>query len=433
MRAVEPAAVALGTSAGHETPTSKAAMRGTVLVSDVVLFFPAAAVAVAAFGGGGRTTAAAASLWPLAAALLNPAAILIDHAHFQYNCISLALAAASFAAATVAAPRSRGGVAAGMLSTALYCAAVHHKHMALYYGPGLAAYLLGRCLQQPTLGRKAGAIVAHAAAAAATFALVWWPWLTDPAGPVAGVAPALARLAPLGRGLFEDYVSNFWCASHPLFKWKRRFAQATLARAATAATLAAATPAAARQVLAPSVPGLAYCLASSAFAFYMFGYQVHEKSILLPLLPITLAAAREQTLAAILPAVAAFSMWPLLARDGVWSAYAGCLLVWGGLAAPFVGGGWRRQASVVAAVAAAATLHAAAAFIPPPASLPWLWDAVMTGACFPVFAGAAVYVTWRACTAKVDGAVPKTAPAAAKPARRPPRRAGPAASRRAKA
>ena len=189
--------------------------------------------------------------------------------------------------------------------------------------------------------------------------------------------------------------------------------------AATAATLAAATPAAVRQVAAPSVPGLAYSLASSAFAFYMFGYQVHEKSILLPLLPITLAAAREPTLAALLPAVAAFSMWPLLARDGVWAAYAGCLLVWGGLAAPFVGGGWRRQASVVASVAGAAALHAAAALTPPPESLPWLWDAVMTGACFPVLAAAAVYVTWRACTAPVDGAVQTAAAAATTP---PPQR-----------
>ena len=31
----------------------------------------------------------------------------------------------------------------------------------------------------------------------------------------------LLRLVPLQRGLFEDYVANFWCASHTLVKWKR--------------------------------------------------------------------------------------------------------------------------------------------------------------------------------------------------------------------
>ena len=31
----------------------------------------------------------------------------------------------------------------------------------------------------------------------------------------------LVRLVPLQRGLFEDYVANFWCATHTLVKWKR--------------------------------------------------------------------------------------------------------------------------------------------------------------------------------------------------------------------
>lgn len=56
--------------------------------------------------------------------------------------------------------------------------------------------------------------------------------------------------------------------------------------------------------------------------------QVHEKSILLPLMPILLLAEQEPFLAGWMPIVSAFSMFPLLKKDGVAIAYAGCVLLW---------------------------------------------------------------------------------------------------------
>ena len=55
----------------------------------------------------------------------------------------------------------------------------------------------------------------------ATFAICWAPFLAEP--PRAG--DVLRRLAPLGRGLFEDYVSNFWCSTSALVKWRTLFSQ----------------------------------------------------------------------------------------------------------------------------------------------------------------------------------------------------------------
>lgn len=90
----------------------------------------------------------------------------------------------------------------------------------------------------------------------------------------------LQRLVPVHRGIFEDYVANFWCATHPLVKWKRLFPQQALVRMALGGTVAAFTPACAHQVVRPSRVGFLYCLTNTAFAFFMFSYQVQRPSSL---------------------------------------------------------------------------------------------------------------------------------------------------------
>lgn len=56
--------------------------------------------------------------------------------------------------------------------------------------------------------------------------------------------------------------------------------------------------------------------------------QVHEKSILLTVLPVTLLAFEEPVVAAWLPVWATISMYPLLKKDGLSTAYVACLLLW---------------------------------------------------------------------------------------------------------
>lgn len=81
----------------------------------------------------------------LAAMLLQPAAVLVDHGHFQYNCISLGLAAL----AAVAIIKQKH-----VLGSVMYCLSLNHKQMGLFYAPAFFAHLLGRCLQQPSYGKK---------------------------------------------------------------------------------------------------------------------------------------------------------------------------------------------------------------------------------------------------------------------------------------
>jgi alpha-1,3-glucosyltransferase len=446
VRAVEPAAVALGTqSRGYESPTSKVAMRLTVLLCDAAVFFPAAFWAAAALSGGGgkenhnRRRRSAI----LAVLLLNPALVLVDHGHFQYNCISLGLALAAMAALVVQDRReegeegSHGGAATVpppplvLFSAVLFTLALCHKQMTLYYAPAFFAHMLGAyCLKNrrgsssslsSALVNVAALCLVVAATLAATLLPVVW---AHREGVVGGVLAVLSRIFPLRRGLYEDYVANFWCATSvgPL-KWRELLPGATAARAALAATVLAALPAMAERVLLrsgrqqPSPAAFLLCCANSAAAFFLFSFQVHEKSVLLPLMPATLllfAGATTTTttrttkllLRAIAvwgPVVGCFGMFPLLERDGVAAAYAACIVAYVVVVGGMVDDALREEedqppprasAVAAAAVAGALALHALRLLYDPPARLPWLHDRLFVTYAFVFIALATAYLNW---------------------------------------
>lgn len=210
--------VALRSSRGIETPSSKLLMRWSVVFSDLLFFVPAACALVRSLHGarGALPIPGPARAWALAALLLQPALLLIDHGHFQYNGISLGLSLG--AAAAVAADRD-------LLGSALFVAAINHKQMSLFYAPAFFSFLLGKCLRRSTGTTKSKKRAPRAAVTpaavlgvarlgvtvVAAFALCWLPFLAPPRL----AAAVAARLVPLRRGLFEDHVANFWRARSP--------------------------------------------------------------------------------------------------------------------------------------------------------------------------------------------------------------------------
>lgn len=275
--------------------------------------------------------------------------------------------------------------------------------MSLYFAPAFFAHLLGKCLRRrnPAIEvTKLGAVVV------ATFAVVWAPFAVADGSGVDGILAVFTRLAPLQRGIYEDYVANFWCATAPLARWKHRFGVSTLARFALGATVLAASPSMAHQIARPSREGFVWCMANSAWAFFMFSFQVHEKSILLPLLPVTMLALRAPSLSAWMQPLACFSMWPLLQKDKLGVAYLGIILahlaVLGGhppaaLNRVTVAGSNERPWRIVFSVTAIAIVvaHVAEMLVPPPPRLPYIHSLTFTSLGFVGFAGAAVYCNWR--------------------------------------
>ncbi|KAM5574647.1 hypothetical protein ABKV19_013875 [Rosa sericea] len=275
-------------------------MRWTVLSSDALVFFPAVFYFIVVYYSDRNQRGRMGGIaWHIAIILLNPCLILIDHGHFQYNCISLGLTVGAIAA--ILSDKD-------LLACVLYSLALNHKQMSAYFAPAFFSHLLGKCIRRryPIFEVfKLGLVVSG------TFLVVWWPYVHS----VEAFFEVLSRLAPFERGIYEDYVANFWCTTSVLVKWKRLFPTHQLKVLSLGATISTFLPSMIQQIWAPSKKGFLYGLLNSAFSFYLFSFQVHEKSILLPLLPASLLAGEEPFLFTWMTLYALFSMFPLLHRD----------------------------------------------------------------------------------------------------------------------
>jgi hypothetical protein len=158
-----------------------------------------------------------------------------------------------------------------------------------------------------------------------TFAVCWAPFFLD--GGVDTALQVVNRIFPVGRGLFEDKVANFWCSVSPVLRMKEWFSVPALIKICAGSTLIAMAPSCVLTLLKPSKDNFILCLIASSFSFFFFGFQVHEKSILLPLLPISLIVLKAPNFVTWQQIIGAFSMYPLLIRDGQTLPYAGVSLL----------------------------------------------------------------------------------------------------------
>ncbi|KAJ8750081.1 hypothetical protein K2173_013996 [Erythroxylum novogranatense] len=382
-----PESVALSSSRGHESYFGKLLLRWTVLSSDALIFFPAALYFVLVYYGNHPVSIGHKSniLWHITIILINPCLILIDHGHFQYNCISLGLVIG--AAAAVLSKND-------LVSCVLFCLSLNHKQMSAYFAPAFFSHLLGKCLRRnkPLIEvSKLGLMVLG------TFSVVWWPYLHSKDA----ILEVLLRLAPFDRGIYEDYVANFWCTTSVFIKWKRLFSTPSLKLLSLAATLLSCLPSMVQQIMHPSLKGFLYGLLNSAFSFYLFSFQVHEKSILLPLLPAALLATELDRSFKFFMHYALFSMFPLIYRDNLILPYAA---LYGVFILLYLGPSRRKNSekypsAPLTALSIALTflylfsivLHIIYLTVSPPEKYPFLFEAIIMLLCFFHFVLFALY------------------------------------------
>ncbi|XP_053549643.1 dolichyl pyrophosphate Man9GlcNAc2 alpha-1,3-glucosyltransferase [Bombina bombina] len=296
--------VALNTSRGYESLQHKLFMRATVLVADLLVYIPAAVLycfSVQEISNRNRVSC-------LLSILLYPGLILIDYGHFQYNSVSLGFAVWGVLALSYDHD---------LLGSMAFCFALNYKQMELYHSLPFFCYLLGKCFKRGIAGRGLMLLFKIGFTVIASFVVCWIPFLTD----AEQIFQVLKRLFPVGRGLFEDKVANVWCSLSVLFKIKNVLSPETQLQLSFACTLLSVIPTCIKLAVNPSLKSFKFALVNCALSFFLYSYQVHEKSILLVSLPVCLIIHDVPLMSSWFLLVSTFSMLPLLIKDGLLMAY----------------------------------------------------------------------------------------------------------------
>jgi alpha-1,3-glucosyltransferase len=381
------------TSRGYEDPIHKAYMRSTVLISDLLFYGTIIWIYATSRTTGTiqyrknqqqhNANSSIVALWGFIYPMLQPAIILIDHGHFQYNTVALGLSLWSFYYLTKPPSLSvNNNYTNTTLSDMYYCligsflfvCALSFKQMTLYYAPAIFFYLLGRCFENDNENVSAARFFSKATyrisllgiTVITTFIALWWPFIVY--GPMDTTymdrfVHMLRRIIPLQRGLFEGKVSNIWCAlSVKPFNIRQRIPAHMQPMAALTLTLILIAPCCyhlfqvgrgttkysrsdgskgSRRDWSYDRHHLLWGTTNCALAFFLASFQVHEKSLLIALAPCSILAAtatfsngspvgstdlnirlyHDPTFVQWFSIVAVWSLWPLLQLDRLQTAY----------------------------------------------------------------------------------------------------------------
>lgn len=138
----------------------------------------------------------------------------------------------------------------------------------------------------------------------------------------------VSRLFPIARGVFEDKVANIWCAINIVYKLRDVFTNEQLAQICLIATTLAALPSCINLYLKPSRERFIISLINSALAFFLFSFQVHEKSILLVAIPVLLHFHNDPLPCFWFLIISHFSMLPLFLKDDLYLAYVATIMLY---------------------------------------------------------------------------------------------------------
>lgn len=328
-------------------------MRATVFVSEYLVYIPAVVICLRRYSRLQEVNTWEYSL-ALVAILMQPGSIIIDHGHFQYNTVMLGLVLASIS--SMIAGRF-------LWSCVFFVGALGFKQMALFYAPAVFAYLLGVCIfpriNVPRfLGIALVTVVSFAVLYAPLIVGAVYDWYRGlpvhelPTPPLLSKLPAaidekswyfpiivvlaqsIHRVFPFARGLFEDKVANVWCFVHTFHKL-HHYPTEKLQLGALTLTGAHILGPCLALLVKPRKELLPLAFAATSWAFFLFSYQVHEKNVLLPLLPMTLLLGSRSGM---LPSARAWiglanilgvwTMYPLLKRDELAIPYFILTLLW---------------------------------------------------------------------------------------------------------
>lgn len=307
-------------SRGFESQQHKLFMRSTVILSDLLIYIPAVVYYFYKIqpiqynsppsGIHKQNIALYAAL-----VLLYPGQILIDHGHFQYNCVFMGLVLW----AVIFMSKGKKFTAALFFTLAL-----SYKQMALYYSLPFFWYIASSNFRVRPIWKGFRNIILIGLLVISTFAILFKPFLSN----TEDILQVMKRIFPFNRGLFEDKVANLWFSLSIFYKYRNLYTIDDLLKFSTLSTLFASLPAGLHLLFKPSIRAFKYALVTTSMVFFLLSFQVHEKTILVPALPILLMFREHPLAVNWFVIISAFSLQPLLMKDGQLIPYTVLLITY---------------------------------------------------------------------------------------------------------
>ncbi|EJD48577.1 glycosyltransferase family 57 protein [Auricularia subglabra TFB-10046 SS5] len=267
-----------------------------------------------------------------ASLFLHPGFLIVDHIHFQYNGFMFGILVWSLLMA-----RNGNQLASGILFAVL----LNFKHIYMYLAPAYFVYLLRAYCMSPSGALRIPQLIRLGGSVIAVFLASLGPFIA-----MSQLPQLLSRLFPFTRGLNHAYwAPNAWAlvtaADRVLLKlvqilrlgWEVNTAGVhSSSRGLVGDTVFAVLPNVkpahtflitialqlvflAKLWTTPTYKSFLRALTLCGYTSYMFGWHVHEKAVLLILVPLTLLAAEDHAhfrTFALASVAGIYSLFPLL-------------------------------------------------------------------------------------------------------------------------
>ncbi len=232
-------------------------------------------------------------------------------------------------------------------ATVLYCLALNFKQMSLYYSICFFFFVVVSIAKDSADVYKSFMVKENESRIAAKVlrylycvfkigclvivtvgvnVALWLPYVMSEKGTWKLV---LQRIFPVHRGLYEDKVANFWCFINNFVKVRSILSQRSLTLTSAGLTILGALPSVVMIFRCPNARTFLMSMFNISMSFFFFSYMVHEKSILLPLLPFSLLLYTYRHVYTTVMLFGLFSNFFLLRRDGCPVPYFAVMLIYG--------------------------------------------------------------------------------------------------------
>ena len=310
-----PKSVELKKSKGYESPIFKIVMRFFALISDVLVFHVAVNIICYYIFVYTKKSRNKKPLYiqyyiVILLILINPLMIIIDHGHFQFNNVMH-----GFFVIALFFLYSENYI----LAIIFYSFCINFKQMGLYYAIPFPLYVIKKLFFNKSKNKgnnnnllSITYVGIYGIITLITNVFIYLPWLK-----AKKINDVFNRIFPVHRGIFEDKVATFWCTLNIFIKLNQLFKLDHLFKLALIVT-----------VIGCSVPIYAIfkcetitkkictqCFFIVSFAFYLFSFHVHEKTIIVPFLAYLLNLPIKKDILPSFTLISMFSLFPLLKRE----------------------------------------------------------------------------------------------------------------------